>query len=304
VSEMLDLFDAPLLHSTIRSVTPILLAALGGLICERAGVFNIGLEGLLLTGAFASVAGSFYAGSALGGVMVAVLAGMVLAGLFAVLAVSLRGNVIVIGIAINLLAAGGTVYLLRELFDVRGVFQDPQLQGLADIDLPLLGDIPVVSEALSGHSALVYLSWLLVAAAQVFLFRSALGLRLRGVGERPEAAETLGVRVAPVRYGALLAAGALCGLAGAQLALGNVTLFAENMSAGRGWIAVVAVMLGQAHPLGVLGASLLFGFADTLGFRLQGLGLPQQATGAIPYLLTLLALFLAQARRRAPARSA
>lgn len=304
MSDLLGLFDAPLLHSTIRSVTPILLAALGGLICERAGVFNIGLEGLLLTGAFASVAGSFYSGSALGGVVVAVLAGMLLAGLFAVLGVTLRGNIIVIGIAINLLAAGTTVYLLRQLFDVRGTFQDPRLEGLPDIDLPLIADVPVIGEALSGHSPLVYLSWVLVAATQVLLFRHAIGLRLRGVGERPEAAETLGVRVNPLRYGAVLASGALCGLAGAQLALGNVTLFTENMSAGRGWIAVVAVMLGQAHPLGVFGASLLFGFADTLGFRLQGLGLPQQVTGAIPYLLTLLALFLVQARRRVAARPA
>jgi simple sugar transport system permease protein len=144
-----------------------------------------------------------------------------------------------------------------------------------------------------------------VIALAVFLNRHPWGLRLRGVGERPEAAESLGVSVIRYRYGAILAGGALCGLAGAQLALGNVTLFSENMTAGRGWIAVVAVLLGRALPVGVLAAALLFGLAEALGFRLQGIGLPQQATDAAPYVVTLLALFLANARwrRRREARS-
>jgi simple sugar transport system permease protein len=222
----------------------------------------------------------------------------VLALVFAVLVVSLRGNMIVIGIALNLLASGGTVFLLNALFGTRGAFQDPRVQGLRTITLPGIEHVPVLGPILSGHSWIVYLSWLLVAVVYVLLFRHRVGLRMRGIGEQPEASATLGVNVPAIRYATIVASGMLCGLAGAQLSLGQVTLFVENMSAGRGWIAVVAVMLGQAHPLGVLLASILFGFADSIGFRLQGLGLPAQFTAMVPYVVTLIALFVTQARRR------
>jgi general nucleoside transport system permease protein len=191
---------------------------------------------------------------------------------------------------------------MRPFFGVRGNFSDPRIKGLGRIDIPLVRDVPVLGPILSGHSWVVYLSWMLVAVAQVVLFRHPLGLRARGIGERPEAAETLGVRVKPFRFTAVLLSGALCGLAGAQLSLGQVTLFVENMTAGRGWIAVVAVMFGRAHPLGVLGASVLFGFFDALGFRLQGERIPNQFAAMIPYLATLVALFAFEARRRRRAR--
>jgi simple sugar transport system permease protein len=298
MAEFFNIFDATLLNSTFRFVTPILLAALGGLICERVGVFNIALEGLMLTGAFAAVVGSYYAGSAFVGVLAAVVAGVALATILASFAITLRGDMIVLGIALNLLASGLTVFLLRSLFGVKGAFQDPNLQGLGKIDLPGLEALPVLGPLLSGHSWVIYLSWLLVAGMQLLLFHHALGLRMRGVGEHPEAAATLGVSVTGLRYLAVLLSGALCGLAGAQLSLGNVTLFVENMSAGRGWIAVVAVMFGRAHPLGVLAASLLFGLADSVGFRLQGLQMPSQFTGMVPYVVTLVSLFIVEAQRR------
>lgn len=298
MTEFFNIFDATLLNSTFRFVTPILLAALGGLICERVGVFNIALEGLMLTGAFAAVAGSYYAGSGIGGVLTGVAAGVALAAIFAYFAVTLRGDMIVLGIALNLLASGLTVFLLRTIFGVRGAFQDPRLQGLGKLDIPGLEALPILGPLLSGHSWVIYLSWMLVAAMQLLLFHHALGLRMRGVGEHPEAAATLGVSVTGLRYLAVLLSGALCGLAGAQLSLGNVTLFVENMSAGRGWIAVVAVMFGQAHPLGVLAASVLFGLADSIGFRLQGLQMPSQFTGMVPYVVTLVSLFIIEAQRR------
>jgi simple sugar transport system permease protein len=252
----------------------------------------------MLTGAFAAVVGSFYTGSAVGGVLTAILAGVALAAIFGGFAITLRGDMIVLGIAINLLAAGLTVFLLRTIFGVKGAFQDPSIQGLGKIDLPGLAALPILGPLLSGHSWVIYLSWLLVLGMQLLLFRHALGLRMRGVGEHPEAAATLGVNVTALRYLAVLLSGALCGLAGAQLSLGNVTLFVENMSAGRGWIAVVAVMFGRAHPLGVLAASLLFGLADSLGFRLQGLQMPSQFTGMVPYVVTLVSLFIIEAQRR------
>ncbi len=303
MSEYLSLFDESLLNSTLRFVAPILLAALGGMLCQRAGIFNIALEGLMLSGAFAAVVGSYFTGSAAGGLVAAVVAGALMGLLMSVFAVTLKGDSIVVSIAINLLAVGLTAYLLRAIFGVKGAFQDPNLQGLVTIDIPVLMRIPLLGPLLSGHTILVYLSWLLVPVTYLLLYRHVWGLRIRGVGEHPEAAETLGVNVTVVRYGVLIVSGVLCGLAGAQLSLGNVTLFVENMSAGRGWIAVVAVMLGQANPIGVAATSLLFGFTDSLGFRLQGLSLPSQLTEAVPYLATLAGLFLVAVRKRSPVRT-
>ncbi|MFE5242928.1 MULTISPECIES: ABC transporter permease [unclassified Streptomyces] len=290
--------DSDLLFSALRALTPILLAALGGAICERAGVFMIGLEGMMLMGCFTAVTVSWFSGSPWLGVLVAALAAAAYSLILAVGTVTLKGDAVVLGVAMNLLAVGLTGFLLRTTFGVQGTFDDPALAGLGTVDLPGIASIPFVGPALSGHSALVYFSWIAVPVAAVLLFRHPWGLRLRGVGETPDAAATLGVSPARYKYAAILVSGVLCGLAGAQLALGNVTLFSENMTAGRGWIAVVAVMLGRAAPVGVLLAGLLFGIAEAAGFRLQGLGLPQQATDAAPYAVTLVALFLTTAKRR------
>ena len=297
MSDLAAILDATLLHSTLRFVAPILLAALGGLICQRAGVFNVALEGLLLTGAFAAVAGSYWAGP-LAGVAIAVLAGAAMAAVLAIFAVGLRADEIVAGIAVNLLASGLTIFLLRALFGVRGAFQDPRLEGLGKIHLPVLERIPLLGPLLSGHSWVIYFSGLLVAAVWVLLFHHPLGLRLRGVGEHADAAATLGVSVRWTRASAVILSGMLCGLAGAQLSLGNVTLFVEGMSAGRGWIAVVAVLLGRAHPVGVAAACLVFGFTDSLGFRLQGREIPSQFTAMLPYVVTLAGLAILESRRR------
>ena len=277
------IFDAGLVSSAITSLTPILFAALAGALCQRAGVFNIALEGTLLIGCFGAVAGSWYTGSAWLGVLIAVLAATAYSLILAIGTVTFDGDPIVLGVASNLLAVGLTSFLIRTVFGTQGSFSDPALQGLGTF--------------VGGHSLLVYLSWLAVPGLAILLYRHPWGLRLRGVGERPESALSLGVPVTRYRYGVILAAGALCGLGGAQLALGSVTLFAENMTAGRGWIAVVAVLLGRANPFGVLLSALLFGLAEALGFRLQGIGLPQQATDAAPYVVTLLALFISSARK-------
>lgn len=291
-------FDATLLNSIFRFVTPILLAALGGMLCDRVGLFNIALEGMMLVGAFAAIVGDYYAGSAFVGILVACLGAGLISLLFGFLTVTMKGDEIVLGIATNLLASGMTIFLLRALFHVQGAFQDPRLVGLNTISIPYLLNIPILGPIVSGHTILTYISWLLVILSYVLLFRTPVGLRMRGIGEQPAAAATLGVNVKSIRYLAVILSGILCGLAGAQLSLGNVTLFVENMSAGRGWIAVVAVMLGQGHPFGVFASSILFGFADSLGFRLQGLGMPSQFTAMLPYVVTLLAFLLVRARRK------
>jgi simple sugar transport system permease protein len=275
-------FDLSLVSSALTALTPILFAALAGALSQRAGVFNISLEGTMLIGCFGAVAGSWYTGSAWMGVLTGVVAAAAYSLILAIGTVTFDGDPIVIGVAVNLLAVGLTSFLIRTVFGTKGSFSDPALQGLQ----PILWD----------HSALVYLSWLAVPGMAILLYRHPWGLRIRGVGEKPSAATSLGVSVAKYRYWVIIAGGVLCGLGGAQLALGSVTLFAENMTAGRGWIAVVAVMLGRAAPVGVLLAALLFGLAEALGFRLQGLGLPQQATDAAPYLVTLVALFASSSR--------
>ncbi|WP_167761498.1 ABC transporter permease [Blastococcus sp. CT_GayMR19] len=278
-----ELVDLSLIPSILRALTPVLLAALGGAICAKAGVFNVGLEGFMLVGAFAAVAGSWFTGSAWVGVLAAVLAGAGMAALLAIASVKYGGDEIIVGIALNLLAVGLTAFLLRTVFGRQGTFTEPTLQGLPTI---------------AGQTPLTYLAWLLVPVLAVFLRRHVWGFRLQGVGEAPEAARSLGVDTVKYRYGAVLASGVLCGLAGAQLSLGNVVLFSQNMTAGRGWVAVVAVLLAQAAPFGVLLAALLFATAEALGFRLQGVGLPSQLASATPYVLTLIALIVASVRAR------
>jgi simple sugar transport system permease protein len=284
------LFDPSFFGSIPRFVTPILLAALGGAVCERAGVFNIGLEGMMLTGAFFAVLGAYFTGSPYGGALCAVLAGMALGAVFAEFNLRRGGDAIVVSIAINLLAAGITTFLLRAVFDVAGAFNDPAIAGFAPIHIPLVEDIPLLGRVLSGQSILFYLSLVAVWALHVFFARHRLGLRIRAAGENPAALKAGGVNPLSVQFAALLICGGLCGLAGAQLSISNVTLFVENMSAGRGWIAVVAVLLTRGRPWPVFFIALLFGMVDSLSFRVQGLGLAQQFTDMMPYLATLIVL--------------
>lgn len=295
---MNNLLDVTLFNSTFRMIAPILLASLGGLLCDRVLIFNIVLEGTMLLGALAAVIASYFLGSSLAGVLAAALVGMLFSLLLGLFVVTLKGDAIVVGIAMNMLASGLSTFLLRTIFGVKGQFSDPRIVGLAHLDLPLIKNIPILGDIVSGHSWVVYFSWIMVVVVYFFLFRTVAGLRMRGVGQNDEAAATLGINVKQVRYLALALCGVLVGIAGAQLSLGQVTLYVENMSAGRGWIAVVAVMLGSAHPLGVFISSLLFGFSDALGYRLQGSSLPYQFAHIIPYAVTLIAIFINQGRKK------
>lgn len=288
---MLDLFFDPSLAASIpRFVTPILLAALGGALCERAGVFNIGLEGFILTGAFAAVLGSYFTGSPWLGALSAILAGVAMGLVFAEFNLRRGGDPIVVSIAINILAAGLTTYLLRAIFDVIGAFTNPNIVGFRPIRLPVVESIPILGPILSGQSILFYLALAAVPAIHYFLARHRLGLRIRAAGENPAALEAGGVNPRGVQLWSLIGCGALCGLAGAQLSIANVNLFVENMSAGRGWIAVVAVLLTRGRPWPLFLIALIFGAVDSLSFRVQGLGLAQQFTDMMPYIATLLVL--------------
>ncbi len=296
---MSGLFTPFLFQAAVQAITPILLASLAGSLCGKVGVFNLALEGQMLVGAFAAVAGSYFAHSALAGVAAAMAGAVVFSLVLAYGATVFRGDPVVIGIGLNLLASGLTAYLLRVVFGVSGTFSDPGIVGLGRVTIaPLIG-VPVLGWGFARQSALTWTAWALTALVAVTLFRTPLGLRLRGVGEEPGAAETLGVGVARYRIATVLASGAFAGLAGAQLSLGAVSVFAEDMSAGRGWIAVVAVMLGRNNPLYAAAACVLFGFVDATGVHLQSLGLPNQLTDMAPYLATLAALVVSH-RKGAP----
>ncbi|MBB3113523.1 simple sugar transport system permease protein [Paenibacillus phyllosphaerae] len=284
------LLDWSLLSSTLRTVAPLLLAALGGALCARVGIFNVALEGMMLTGAFTAILGNYLFGNVLLAILFACVCVGVLALLFGYLSIQLQANAIVVGTAMNFLATGLTAFSLFAIFGVKGQYYDQTMKGLPKWDIPLIKDIPVVGDVLSGHTPLVYLAFVLAAGLQYLMFRTVMGFRLMAVGENITAAKSLGIRVRRYQYGAVLASGILCALAGAQLSLGQVTLFAENMTAGRGFIALVATMLGQSSPLGVTASSLLFGFMDAISIRLQGFSLPTHFTMMLPYVITIVVM--------------
>jgi general nucleoside transport system permease protein len=292
-----DFLTPFLMQSAVQAITPILLAALAGVLCGRVGVFNMALEGQMLVGAFAAVVASYFTHSAAAGVAAAMLATLVFSLILAFGATVFRGDAVVICIGMNLLASGLTAYLLRAMFNVSGTFSDPAIEGLTRIRIDWLRVIPILGWGFARQTLVTWAAWGLVVLVSIVIFKTPVGLRLRGVGEQPDAAEALGVNVNAYRIVTVLVAGALVGLAGAQLSLGAVTVFAEDMTAGRGWIAVVAVMLGRGDPLYSAAACALFGFADAVGLRLQGQGLPNQLTDIAPYLVTLVALAISHRKR-------
>ena len=279
-----------LLFTGVRLAVPLLLAALGETVAEKAGVINVGMEGMMLAGALAGFAASFAAHSPWVGAGAAALAGVALAALFAALTVGLGADQVVVGTAVNILALGLTGVFFRA---------EPQLNGataasFAPLSLPFFHHSAgaAVVAALFEQNALGWLAWVLVPLLWLLLFRTRWGLRLRATGERPSAADGAGVRVARVRIAATLVGGALAGLAGAYLSLGYTVGFGENMTAGRGFIALAVVILGRWNPFGVAAAALLFGLASALQFQFQASStrFPYQFFLALPYLLTLLAL--------------
>ena len=309
----MEFFDTliVLLQSTIRVSVPLILAALAGLYSERSGVFDIGLEGKMLGGAFAAGAVAAVTGSAWLGVLAAVVVAVALALVHGFASITQRGNQIVSGVAINFIAAGATVILGQAWFHQGG--RPPPLTGDArftTIDLPFaaqLADVPVVgaiyTNLLSGHYTLTYVAFALVPFTWWVLFRTRFGLRLRAVGENPGAVDTAGISVIWLRYRAVICCGILTGIAGAYLSLAMTAGFVKGMTAGKGFIALAALIFAKWKPVNVMFACLLFGFLDALSIRMQGHSLPiigevpVQFMQALPYVLTvvLLAGFIGRA---------
>lgn len=292
-----DVFNLTLLQNTIRTATPLILAGLGGLLTMHAGILNIGMDGMILIGAFFGVLGSYFFGSSLLGVLLAVLSGIIIGLIYGFFVVELESDEFIIGIAINIFAGGVTIFLLRSIFGVKGAFSSPQIIPLPDVSLPLLDKIPILDVVFNNHSIFIYISWILVILTYIFLYKTPYGIWLRASGEHPEALETVGVSSKKMKYFSSIACGVFCGFAGAHLSLGYLTLFTENMSAGRGFIALAAIIFGASNPIKTFGAALLFGFFDALGIRLQGVGIASQFTQMIPYLATIITLFVVAKKR-------
>jgi len=282
--DLTEIFNLGLFTSAVRLATPLLLAALGGMFSERSGVINIALEGLMLAGAFTAASMTWYAGSPWVGLLAAVLAGAAIAGIHAVACIRYRADQVVSGTAINILLTGVPALLSGAFFLSSG--STPQI--------PREHLIPLTP---------VVIAFLLVPLTYYVLYYTPFGLRLRAVGENPEAADAAGVSVRVMRYTAVLLSGALAGIGGAYLSIGQSSLFTRNMSAGRGFIALAALIFGKWRPVQTMLACLLFGFTEAIAIQLQGVRfggeeIPTQFVQIIPYVLTIVVLagFIGQSR--------
>lgn len=281
---------AGLLEATVRISIPLTLAALGGLLCERSGVFNIGLEGMMLFGAFsgAVVAASF--GSPWLGLLIAMLMGSMLGLVIGLLCVTLDGDQIVVGIMLNIFVLGLTSILFRTMFGMSG--QTGAAPKLPTIEIPYLSDIPAVGTALFGQDVLTYATLVIIVVMTIVIFHTPFGIRLRSAGDQPFALDAAGVSVKRIRYLALVLSGILGGLGGAHLTLVQLSFFTDGMTNGRGFIALAAIIFGRWHPVGVFVAALLFALVEGIQLRLQayGVDVPYQLLATLPYLVTIAAL--------------
>jgi general nucleoside transport system permease protein len=298
---MEDLFGTlgSLLASTIRNATPLVFAALGGMFSERSGVVNIALEGLMLIAAFAGVVGAWLSGSAIVGLLFALAAGVLFALVHALMCVTFEADQIISGTAINLLALGGTGFVMVLIFGGGGT--SPRVSGFKEVAIPLLSDIPLIGPALFDQSLLVYLMYILVPITYFVIFRTPFGLRIRATGEVPEAVDTAGVSVARMRYYGVALSGLLAALGGVYLSMGILSAFSENMTTGRGFIALAALIFGRWNPIGAAGAALLFGFGLAVTFQVPQEAIPIEFIQMIPYILTIVVLAGFGGRAIAPA---
>ncbi|MDK2822761.1 MAG: ral nucleoside transport system permease protein [Clostridia bacterium] len=278
------LFSLDILQATLRMATPLFLAALGGLFSERSGVVNIALEGLMLLGAFFAAVGSYFTGNPWLGVLTAMIVSALFAGIHALVSIRYKADQVVSGTALNLLAGGLTVFLLNVIFNTSGTSPN----------------VPKLPTWL-WFNPIVYIGLVLVIIVHYIIWYTPFGLRIRSVGEHPMAADTVGINVYTLRYICVILSGVFAGLAGADLAIGELSIFRQGMSGGRGFIALAALIFGKWTPLGALGASLLFGYAQAAQMRLIGFSIPSEFIEMIPYIVTMVALAGVVGRSTPPA---
>ncbi len=293
------LFSWETIASAIRMTTPLAFASLGGVYSERSGVVNIALEGIMLVGAFFAAVFAYFFKNPWFAIFMAGIFGTLLSLIHAVVSINFKVNQIVSGVALNMLAMGGTTFLSRLIFKAAG--SSPHLEGLTPWSIPILSLIPGIGKLFSNLSPLIVIMFFSVVISHFILFKTVFGLRLRSVGENPHAADTLGINVYLYRYIGVLLSGFLGGVGGAFLSLEHARVFVETMTVGRGFIALAAMIFGKWTPFGSLGACFLFGLAEAVRMRLEGVGIPTQFIQMIPYLLTMLILAGVVGKATAPA---
>ena len=291
------LFSTDFLFSIMRVSTPIVFAALGALVSERAGIVNIGLEGIMLTSALGGVIGSAFLGSAAAGLLTGILTGLLFAAILAWFTLKLKTQVILGGIALNLFASGGTIFILYLVTGDKGTSASLASRVLPELTIPLIDSIPILGDVLSGHNVLTYLCGLCVLGTWYMMKHTRLGTWIRAVGENYHAAESVGIHVDRIRFTALLLSGVFASLGGIFLSMGYVSWFSRNMSAGRGWIALVAEAMGGGSVVRTTLTAMLFGMTDAFSNTLQTINLPSELVRTIPYLGTLIALIIYAIRK-------
>lgn len=284
------IFTSDFFYSILRVTTPLLFASMGAVLSDVAGVPNIALEGMMLIAAFAGMYFSYLFQSAWMGLLFAVLFAVLMASVLAFFTLHYKTNIILGGIAINSLASGGTIFFLYLVAHDKGTSVSLTSKVLPNINIPLIQDIPVLGAIISGHNVLTYISVLAVIFTWVILKKTALGYHIRAVGEKKEAAESVGINVLKTQAIALILSGVMCGFGGAFMSMGYVSWFSRDMISGRGWIALAAEAMGQQHPLGTAATSLLFGVSDALSNAVATMGWPSDLVKTIPYCVTLIGL--------------
>lgn len=280
-----------LLNSTIRSTTPVLLAAIACAYCNHTGVFNIALEGQMLIGSFTAIVVNWFTKNTVLAIAGGMLAGGFIGLLVAILQVKFKGADMVIGTSINLFVSAITAILLFIIFGVKGSFRSPELVSLTKIELPIISQIPYVKTLFQNLTILDYTAYAVAIWMGIYLYKTVGGFRHRSIGIKPEAATSMGLNPLRIRMKAVVISGIICGIGGASLSMGQVTMFTEGMTSGRGFIGMAAANLGRNNPIAIIFSSLFFGLADAFGTLAQGV-IPSQITMAIPYMATIVALIL------------
>lgn len=301
------IFSTTFLATVIRMTTPILFAGLAGLIASQAGVMNLAVESIMLTSALAGVLISAWTGSAWIGLLGAVLIGIGMGFVIAYTAFTLHADMVLNGVAFNLMMTGGTVFLLYVATGQKGTSTGVPSKVLPTVNIPLLKDIPYVGEVLSGHNVLTYIAVAFTILMFYYLFKTKIGLRIRMVGENPAAAESVGINSKKIKYLAMCLSGMFAALGGAYMSMAYMSWFQNNITAGRGFIGMAASALGGNMPLGTLMASLLFGVADAVANTISSLNLPSELVSMLPYVITIIGLVyysIYLSKRKAPASKA
>lgn len=291
MQQVLDIiFSTQFFYSILRISTPIIFAAMGALITSRAGVINIGLEGIMLFAALAGVIVSALTGSAWLGFLGAVVTGVLIAMLMSYVALVLKSHITLTGIAINMFASGGTVFILYLVANDKGISSSLASKVMPAVTIPVIDNIPIVGDIFSGHNILTYIAFVAVLFTYTLLNKTVVGLRIRAVGENEHAALSVGAKPVKYQFIAMLISGVLAGMGGAYMSMGYVSWFSRDMIAGRGFIALAAQQLGQGTTMGTLAATLVFGMADSLANNLQAMQMPSEFVQSIPYVATILGL--------------